>query len=296
MAILLKDGRVLVVGGFADGSLPNRTAELYDPASGTFAPTGSPRAPLEVGPAARLADGRVLVIREGTGGAEVYDPGSESFETVEIPTVGWGATMIVLADGSSTLLIGGEIEGTTASQAWIVDPDGRAQVAAGTLRGATIDPLEPDIEGPWPRRDASALLLADGRVLVVGGFAKTSGPYPIDTADLFDPAARAFESTGSLTIARADPSVTQLADGLVLVAGGTTWDGHSATGKLPIELPTASAEVYDPWTGLFEPTGTMGSARLGHTATLLTDGGVLIAGGARRLGGGDPLTSAEVYR
>jgi hypothetical protein len=125
----------------------------------------------------------------------------------------------------------------------------------------------------------SAVLLADGRVLIVGGYAKTSGPYPTDAADLYDPSTGRFTPTGSLGVARADPSVTRLADGRVLVAGGRTWDGTSSVGKFPLLLSSDSAEIFDPVTGTFEPTGPMTGPRDSHSATLLDDGRVLLAGG-----------------
>jgi hypothetical protein len=73
-----------------------------------------------------------------------------------------------------------------------------------------------------------------------------------------------------------------LADGRVLIAGGL---GESTSGFL------ASAELYDPKTGSFSPTGSMTTARAQPTATLLPDGRVLIAGG----GGSTFLASAELY-
>jgi hypothetical protein len=80
---------------------------------------------------------------------------------------------------------------------------------------------------------------------------------------------------------RDDHTATLLSDGRVLVAGGG--DGSEAV---------ASAELYDPKTATFSPTGSMATGRDDHTATLLSDGRVLIAGG----GGGLPDASAELYQ
>jgi hypothetical protein len=90
-----------------------------------------------------------------------------------------------------------------------------------------------------------------------------------------------FTPTGPLNAARANHTATLLGNGKVLVAGGNTGSGD------PVGL--ASAELYDPATGIFTPTRTpMTTPRISHTATLLPDGTVLIAGGAA-------LASAEIY-
>src|SRR3954469_17403186 len=97
----------------------------------------------------------------------------------------------------------------------------------------------------------------------------------------------AFTATGSMTTARAGHTATLLANGRVLITGGMT-------GSISLNTATASAELYDPATGTFVPTGSMTTARRGHTATLLPDGWVLIAGGY-----GSPgtraLQSSELY-
>ena len=95
-----------------------------------------------------------------------------------------------------------------------------------------------------------------------------------------------FSPTGSMTTARATHTATLLPNGKVLITGG---EGVSSQ-------PLASAELYDPSTGMFTPTGSMTTARTwGHTATLLANGTVLIAGGTDSLITYAPLTSAELY-
>jgi prolyl-tRNA editing enzyme YbaK/EbsC (Cys-tRNA(Pro) deacylase) len=82
-------------------------------------------------------------------------------------------------------------------------------------------------------------------------------------------------------------TATMLSDGRVLVAGGD----NGSTAAL------ASAELYDPATGQFSPTGSMGTVREVPTATLLPDGRVLVAGGDDGSSTNfSPLASAELYQ
>jgi hypothetical protein len=133
-----------------------------------------------------------------------------------------------------------------------------------------------------PRSSHRATLLSDGRVLVVSG--------DDGSAELFDPATGTFSLTGSMTTPRYGATFTLLANGRVLVAGGF---GPGSTGSLP---RLDSAELYDPQSGSFALTGNMSVGRILHTATLLKDGRLLIAGGTDRSGGGGGATaSAELY-
>jgi hypothetical protein len=90
-----------------------------------------------------------------------------------------------------------------------------------------------------------------------------------------------FIATGSMAAARAGHSATLLANGMVLVVGGS-----DNLGVL------SSAELYDPIKSTFTATGNLTTPRQGHTATLLGNGNVLIAGGEDNVG---PIASAELY-
>jgi hypothetical protein len=136
-----------------------------------------------------------------------------------------------------------------------------------------------------PRANAAAIRLRDGRVLICGGTATGQVGGILASAELYDPAARTFAATGSMTVPRAGQTITMLHDGRVLLTGGVKNVGFRS------EL--ASAEIYDPASGTFSATGSMSVPREGHTATLLRDGRVLVVGGSDN--GTHTLDTAEVY-
>ena len=131
----------------------------------------------------------------------------------------------------------------------------------------------------------TATLLQSGQVLIAGGESSAFGPTV--TADLYDPANRGFYQTGSMAFAREYHSATLLQDGRVLMAGGSRLNGLNWE-SLPF------SEIYDPATGTFSVTGRLNEPRYGHTATLLTDGRVLIIGGWSMTNLGR-IASAEIY-
>jgi hypothetical protein len=133
------------------------------------------------------------------------------------------------------------------------------------------------------RSHQGAALLADGRVLQVGGIADFG--LVLASAETWDPTTGQFTATGSLTDARMRPTTVALADGRVLVTGGR--GGNQG------DTIFASAEVYDPATGHFSATGSMTVPRYVTAAVRLDDGKVLLAGGFNFTD--DTLASAELY-
>src|SRR6266849_7096767 len=136
------------------------------------------------------------------------------------------------------------------------------------------------------RTHHAATLLANGEVLVAGGGNATILP----SAELYNQATGKWTATGSMTTARTDHTATLLANGEVLVAGGLS-NGGSQIGT----SCTRTAELYNPSTGQWMATGSMTITRGNHTATLLPNGKVLVAGGLCNGGFTYPDSSAELY-
>jgi len=85
-------------------------------------------------------------------------------------------------------------------------------------------------------------------------------------------------SAGVLLVSRARHSATLLDNGTVLIAGGQATSGPSAGGM------AAAAEIFNPVTATFTPTAALIAPRRGHSAVLLPDGNVLLAGGEDNAG------------
>jgi len=294
-ATLLQDGRVLMTGGFDATGTIVASAELYDPLAGTFTPTGSMTTARAEHSATVLTDGRVLI----AGGieadhmvlrtAELYDPAKGTFSATGNMTIERGGefTATRLNDGR-VLLTGGCCHWSDSS----VGPGQTAELydpRAGTFTATGSMTRE--------REGQVAVLLPSGKVLVAGGADGTDNV--MSAAELYDPSTGSFTATGSMTAPRLGGQATVLLDGRVLVTGGdvdvesyTTAGGFSGH-----TLPLSSADIYDPSTGAFTSTGSMGHVRVGHTSTLLDDGRVLIAGGwdGTSYDTYGYLSSAEIY-
>jgi len=249
-ATLLDNGLVLIAGGAGGDSLTSgssggetlSSADLYDPSTDTYAPTGPMAQPRALHTATRLADGRVLIVGGGVTGSgssatpsvetlpppEIYDPATGTFAPAG------GNTTIARLFSTATLL-----------------PDGKVLIAGGMTAPAPA-------EGASPDPDATG--------------------SPTTVAELFDPATGTFTATGSMTMPRIWHTATALPDGRVLFVGGTV-DMDMTGGSSTLDPTTQSAEIYDPASGTFTAVGTTGIPRVGHAAALLGDGRVLITGG-----------------
>jgi Kelch motif/Galactose oxidase, central domain len=257
---LLQNGKVLVAGG-TDGNTDLRTAELYDPATDTFSPTGDMVQARRDHTATLLENGRVLIAggkspstntENAAASAELYDPTTGTFTSTGVMTApGSGTTATLLTDGR-VLVAGGD-------HADLYDP------ATGTFTKAA------NLAAEWGRIDHAAVRLADGRVLLAGG---QDFNDVLRTAETYDPTSGRFTFTGNMNTFRAFLTLSLLPDGNVLAAGGMT-DGACRYACKPIQ----DVDLYDPATGLFMALDEMHAPHGGHTATVLSNGNVLIVGG-----------------
>lgn len=271
----LPDGRVLIAGGLRNVKelLPpvNTDIEIFDPKRGDFRVVARMETVRGMHTATLLADGRVVFIGGTAGtGVDIFNPGTGRLEPggKVLGTRGLH-TATLLADGR-ILLVGGmrhaltyydggfHRESLCLKSIEVYDPRTRSsRLLRATLR--------------VPRRGHTTSLLADGRVLIIGG-AWTKRTEIIDTA------AGTVAWGPALGIAREDHSATRLADGRLLVAGGTATDGKS------LDI----AEIFDPKRNSFRTLAArMSRCREDHTADLLPDGRVLITGGEDNAAGPD---------
>jgi hypothetical protein len=239
-ATLLPDGRVVVIGG--ERIQPRRdmlaSVEIYDPATDTWSPSTALPESRANHTATLLDDGTILVIGGGRHNA------------IGVPS-------------------GLDVRAT----ALVYDPSTGASVSLGPTR--------------VPRHGHQAVRLPSGRILVVGGSDNNSeimpaqgaqNPQPfgraLASAELFDPATRAFSDTSSMSAGRFAFTAVLLADGRVMVSGGANYESEAQS--------LATSELYDEATGRFTPTADFaGVDRLHHAATRLSDGRVLVFGGKR---------------
>jgi len=165
---------------------------------------------------------------------------------------------VAAADGSVLLIGGSRGEFTISDAIERFDPTTSQIRRIGTLP-------------PGGRAMASATRMPDGRILLAGG---VSSALDWRRADFVDERSGRVTPAGTLSVARVEHAAVRLADGRVLVTGG-----HSAGERARLGV-SDSAEIWEPATGTFRQLPRpMAVARAGHSATLLPDGRVLIAGG-----------------
>jgi len=279
-ATVFRNGVVLVTGGVNVTTFPV-SAELFDPAKGSFSTASGDMSSVRVSPTANLLQGgKVLVAggKDASGNslatAELFDPATGIFTStmgsMQIARVYHTATL--LFDGTVLLTGGLDVNGIPTATAELFDPANGTFSSAGSMTSV--------------RFLHAATVLADGRVLVTGGLL-LGGTFA--TAELYDPVSKTFTATSNMTVTRAGHTVTALSDGKILVTGGASQFSGNAL---------SSAELFDPTTETFTATGNMVTGRALHTATLRSDGTVLVAGGDTYFYNGSQgrtLSAAELF-
>ncbi len=287
-AFLLDDGRIFVTDGLAlagtddpDVDISIAIPQTYDFEAGLWMLEDPASELLEqlrelwfIGHSSvKLSDGRILRLETRIDSLFgrifehellVFDPGSNSWTPLPNPPTQRMDPELLLLDDGRVLVLGG------------FDIDASGLQPGSTPFVGTTEIFNPET-GEWqeaatmdqPLFRQAAVLLSDGRVLVMGGTLIIDGTQSA-RAEIYDPATDTWTPTGDMDVERGRPEAVLLSDGRVLVTGDRSLDFRSVTGK---------AEIYDPDTGAWSSTGDMSKASIGHTLTLLPDGRVLATGG-----------------
>ncbi len=308
-ATLLPNGKVLVAGGFIQGIGRASSAELYDPASGTWTMTGTMNSARDAAAATLLPNGKVLVAGgydspNGKGkylsSAELYDPATGTWTKTGNLATRRAWPMATLLPNGKVLVAGGTRYGYRfLSSCELYDPATETWTKTGTNSA--------------PRFHATATLLPSGKVLVAGGcLDTTSFSGDLRSAELYDPGTGTWTRTSEMTSTEVYDQDTSTWTPTASAAktdayrlGGTHGSSfHTATllssGKVLIAgagVSGRSAEIYDPATEIWRVTGVMNAKHNGHTAVLLPNGKVLVAGGYGNKGEGSfgYLSSPELF-
>ena len=281
---LLGDGRVLVAGGHALTRgrkwVLIDSAELYDPKTETWQATG-PLVEKRQGiwSLVVLKSGKVLLAGEHDTliGAELYDPKTGKWTATGKLLTGRGGHTTTLLPNGKVLIAGGidySAGGTPIFDSTeLYDPDKATWGTAGSMAVS--------------RFKHAAVRLVSGEVLVAGGIStEPSDDRALASAEIYNPVAGTWRTVGSMAAGRELVKAVLLPNGKVLAVGGSI--GHFGKYKA-----LASAEIYDPKTERWTSTGALVEARTQFTMTLLGDGRVLVAGGARPFT--SALSTAEIY-
>jgi hypothetical protein len=314
-ATLLINGKVLVAGGRDGGGNPLASAELYDPVSETWTITGSLHLSRWGHAAILLGNGKVLVVG-GVGAessSELYDPVTGNWSVtanLHSPKVQSGTAVypppgtVLLQNGKVLAVGGGSAElYDSVAQTWTITgspntvgnavallPNGRVLLVArgsGSLGG--IAELFDPVSGSWTLTgrlnstfdhfyEPTLTLLANGQVLALGGQSTPPG-----RAELYDPARGTwFTNSFQGTRRQYGHTATRLSKGTMALVGGVA-----------TTLFTDAVDLFEPSVETWRPGDSLKQPRAFHTATLLRNGDLLVAGGGDLSRGA--FASAELF-
>jgi hypothetical protein len=288
VAVRLRDGRVLVTGGDNGWHRSYSSTKLFDPTTGRWTATGLLNTARMDPVGALLPDGRVLV----AGGlySEGFKDEDDFFNRTDWPDVRDLTSAEIYDPRTGRWTLTGSLsEAGSAGDAYAL-PDGRVLVVghawSSERRGAEIyDPLRGTwlVAGDLVRLPGSAsVVLPDGSLLVVGGTTEVvaadgdTSYIPVATVRRFDPDTGTSVEVAPLPAPRTGAVAVRLADGRVLVAGGTEVERVEPGLDAP---PKATAFLYDPARDAWVATPPMPFAVEPGQGVLLADGSALVAGG-----------------
>lgn len=276
--VLLQDGKVLVIGGFAEGDgsggMLGVGVELFDPDSSTtpwtqVSPMNQDRASHR---AVLLQDGRVLVVggwynQGGLDLMEIYDPTTDTWSTMAaVLSSPRQHPMVMSLDNGKVLIAGGFGESQYLDSIEIFDPS-----------TGTISPSGAKLPGALSK--ATVNMLTNGKVLLAGGYCNLDLPAEctVEKGGIYDPILDQLAVIALPYDYIVEHTTTRLADGRVLLVGGLQ--------------EKQGAFLFDPNLLSWAQTADLHEERMRHTATLLQDGRVLVTGGE----GHDPVADDDVY-
>ena len=337
-ATLLNDGRVLITGGKGVNKAID-AVELYNPVTKAWSRAGSLNFPKYGHTATLLPDGNVLVAGGGEGfvrqvHGEIFYPESSTWRSItSIMDIGRGGHTATLLKNGTILFVGGTQDSNQSSiydisdEGWIrgsqtekirdnqtatLMNDGRVLITGGGVSILSAEVYDPAVQ-TWSsagdmnisRREHTATILNNGNVLIVGG---QHGGEITSLVEIFDPKTDRWDSynlegkwtdASVMNMPRKNHTSTLLPDGSVLIVGGITRTDAADTSG-PTQLLDLAERYFVDGIKKWTLAGKMSNARTGHTASLLPDGVVLIAGGGSVVGEEDGkelkhLKSTETY-
>ena len=273
-------GTGALAAGGVSGNTSLTSTETYSTTTGKWTTTGNLAQFRVYSTAVAFKNAKVLVV----GGfgisalvatAELYNPTTKKWSSAGSLASGRYQNTATLLPNGQVLVAGGCVTTdclTVTADSELYDPVKNTWTPTGSLATA--------------RSGHTALLLANGKVLAVGG----RNGVTLSTCELFDPATGIWSSAPSTIYPRFSQTMSLLKSGKVLVTGGNPSP----------RFATSTAEIYDPVANTWTVTSNLTQPRLAHTATLLSDGTTLITGGESFRGCGRnfcsyPLSSAEIY-
>ena len=274
-ATLLEDGKVLVAGGLAchsyfDPCSPYTSAEIYDPATGTWSVTGNLNTARYAFTATLLLNGKVLAVGDGfrRHDAELYDPATGTWSYT-----GTLNTVTSRFEHAATLLTNGKV---LVAGGGYCGNDGCFRLNSSELYDPATGAWSITADLNTSRTRHTTTLLPNGKVLATAGgyYDNLFNFHSLNAAELYDPTTGTWTGTGDLNGFRSNHSATLLPSGKVLVAGGNNNNPESC-------------ELYDPTTQEWTNTASFNIGRYGPIATLLFTGKVLVTG--------DSFDTAELY-